>query len=438
MSGCNDYHNMLTSPSRRAFLKVGVVGGLSLTLGDYFRLQAMAQETNAAVVEPKAQSVIFIFLSGGLSHIDSFDPKPNAPIEIRGELGSVKTNTGEYLGGKMQHLAGMADKFSIIRSMTHGEAAHERGTHNMLTGYRPSPAILYPSMGSVVAHELGTRNNVPPYIAIPNTDSPYHGTGYLSTAHSAFAVGSEPANANFEVRDLNLPGGVDTERMDKRRSLLAAVDHHFMTMEQSDALDAMDTYYQKAYGLISSQSAREAFHIQSEPQEMRDKYGANAFGQRLLLARRLVEGGARFITVVDGGWDNHFKIKDELGAKLPYVDLGIAALLSDLDSRGLLASTMVVLATEFGRTSTINKDAGRDHWPTAFSVLMAGGGVKGGIIHGKTDFKGGAPEADPVGPGDLAATMFTMLGIPPEKKLMSAGNRPIDIVRDGAVIKTLA
>lgn len=437
MAGCNGPNHICPGPSRRAFLKVGMIGGLSLTLGDYFKLQAMAQEA-APGLTPKAQSAIFIFMSGGMSHIETFDPKPNAPMEIRGELGVAQTNTGEYLGGQMQRMAQMADKFSIIRSMTHGEAAHERGTHNMLTGYRPSPAITFPSFGSVVAHELGTRNNMPPYVAIPNVDGPYHGTGYLSTAFSPFAVGSEPAAANFEVRDLNLPGGVTPERMDQRRSLLAAVDQHFMEAEKSDALSAMDSYYQKAYGLISSQSAREAFHIQAEDQAMRDRYGAHAFGQRLLLARRLVEGGARFITVVDGGWDTHFNIKNELGAKLPYVDQGVSALLSDLSERGLLESTMVVMATEFGRTSSINKDGGRDHWPTAFSVMMAGGGIKGGIIHGKTDFKGAAPESDPVGPADVAATMYTMLGIAPEKKLMSPGDRPIDLVRDGAVIKTLA
>jgi hypothetical protein len=438
MDFCDGPNHVCPGPSRRAFLKVGVLGGIGLTLGEYFTMQAMAQETAPAGPEPKAQSVIFVFLSGGLTHIDSFDPKPNAPIEIRGELGVVQTNTGEYLGGLMTNLAGIADKYSIIRSVTHGEAAHERGTHNMLTGYRPSPAIVYPSFGSVVAHELGTRNNVPPYIAIPNVDGPYHGTGYLSTAYSAFAVGSEPVKKDFKVQDLDLPKGVTPERMEQRRSLLAAVDEHFMQLEKSDALSAMDSYYQKAYGLISSQSAREAFHIQAEDQAVREKYGMTAFGQRLLLARRLVEGGARFITVVDGGWDTHFNMKPDLQKKLPYLDQGLAALISDLSERGLLDSTMVVVTSEFGRTSVINKDGGRDHWPTAFSTLMAGGGVKGGIIHGKTDFKGAAPESDPVGPGDIAATMYTMLGIPPEKKLMSAGDRPIDLVRDGALIKTIA
>jgi uncharacterized protein (DUF1501 family) len=419
-------------PSRRDFLKVGVVGGLGLTLGDYFRMQeAVAAPT------PKAQSLIYIFLAGGLSHIDSFDPKPNGPIEYRGELGTCKTSTGEYFGGQLPKLASMAGDLSVIRSMTHGEAAHERGIHNMLTGYKPSPAIAYPSFGAVVSHELGPRNDLPPYIAIPNVGGPDYGTGYLSSAFGPFSVGGEPHNKNFQVRDLNLPGGVTPERMEGRKSLLSAVDSHFASLESSDALDAMDAYYQRAYSLISSQNAREAFDIHAESDEMKDRYGKNNFGQRLLLARRLVEAGARFVTVQDGGWDTHNKIKDALSGKLPYVDKGVAGLLADLKERGLLENTMVVLATEFGRTVKINDDGGRDHWPKAFSVMMAGGGVKGGIIHGETDERGSEPVLDPVSPADFAATMYTQLGIDPMKELMSAGDRPIELVRDGAPVTQL-
>lgn len=419
-------------PSRRDFLKVGVVSGLGLTLGDYFRMQDAA-----AAPSPKAQSIIYIFLAGGLSHIDSFDPKPNGPIEYRGELGTVKTSTGEYFGGKLPKLAGMAGDLAIVRSMTHGEAAHERGVHNMLTGYKPSPAVTYPSFGAVVSHEFGPRNDLPPYIAIPNVGAPEYGTGYLSSAYGPFSVGGEPHSKSFKVRDLNLPGGVTPERMDGRKSLLSAVDGHFAALESSDALSAMDTYYQRAYSLISSQNAREAFDVHAETDDMKGRYGDNAFGQRLLLARRLVEAGARFVTVQDGGWDNHNKIKDALSSKLPYVDLGISTLLADLKDRGLLESTMVVLATEFGRTVKVNDDGGRDHWPKAFSVLMAGGGIRGGLIHGETDERGSEPVKDPVSPADFAATMYAQLGIDPEKKLMSAGDRPIDLVRHGSVVSQL-
>jgi uncharacterized protein (DUF1501 family) len=421
-------------PSRRAFLKVGVLGGLGLTLGDYFQIQAQAQEAAAG---PAAQSAIFIFMNGGMSHIDTFDPKPYAPIEYRGELGSVKTNTGEYFGGQLKNLAQVADKMSVIRSMTHGEAAHERGQHNMLTGYRPSPAIQYPSFGSVVSHKLGGRNSIPPYVSIPRVDNTYYGTGYLSSAYGPFSVGGEPATKGFKVRDLNLPGGVTPERMEGRKNLLATVDAHFNAMESSDALEAMNSYYQRAYSLISSENAREAFNVESEPDAIRDEYGRHAFGQRLLLARRLVEGGARFITVSDGGWDMHKGIKKGMENKFPSVDQGVATLIRDLDRSGLLATTLVVMVSEFGRTAKLNKDGGRDHWPKAFSVALAGGGVKGGIIHGATNAQGTEPSDAPVSPADLGATIYTQLGINPEERLMSAGERPIDIIRQGSVIQNI-
>ncbi|MCA9427490.1 MAG: DUF1501 domain-containing protein [Candidatus Omnitrophica bacterium] len=422
-------------PDRRDFLRVGVLSGIGLTLGDALRLQAAHAEEGSP--GPKAESAILIFLSGGMSHVDTFDPKPYSPIEYRGDLGTVKTSTGDVFGSQLPKLAGIADKISVIRSMSHGEAAHERGRHNMLTGYRPSPAIIYPSVGSVVAHELGTRNDIPPYVSIPSSGDEYMGTGYLSSAYGPFSVGGEPSNQNFEVRDLNLPGSVDEGRMERRKSLLHSVDSHFAELEKSDSLAAMDSYYEKAYSLISSQSAREAFHIAAEPDEIRDEYGRHEMGQRLLLARRLVEGGARFVTVLSGSWDHHINIKKGMETNLPPLDQAVSTLINDLERRGLLKTTLVILATEFGRTVKINRDAGRDHWPKAFSIMMAGGGVQGGIIHGATDAYGSEPVRDPVGPEDYAATVFTLLGINPEKKLMSPGNRPIDIVRYGSVIEPL-
>jgi hypothetical protein len=416
-------------------LKVGAISGLGLTLGDYFKLQEAYGDTTDPT--PKAKSVIFIFMAGGMSHLETFDPKPYAPIEYRGELGSVKTKDGDVFGGQLPRLASISNKFTAIRSMTHGEAAHERGTHNMLTGYRPSAAIMYPSMGSVVSHELGSRQDLPPYVSIPNAADPYLGTGYLSSAYGAFSVGGEPSAKNFKVRDLNLPGGVTPERMERRKTLLAEVDAHFKSMEQGDVLEAMDSYYQRAYALISSQHAREAFNLAAEPDAIKDEYGRSAIGQRLLLARRLVEAGSRFVTVIDGGWDTHEKIRDALRGKLPPVDQGVATLLNDLERRGLLESTLVVLSTEFGRTVKINTDGGRDHWPKAFSVMLAGGGIKSGLIHGKTDPRGAEPIDKPVSPESLAATIYNQLGINPEKKLMSSGNRPIDIIRNGNVLYDL-
>jgi len=366
--------------------------------------------------------------------VDTFDPKPYSPIEYRGELGTVATNTGDVFGATMKNMAAIADKLTVLRSVTHGEAAHERGTHNMLTGYRPSPAIVYPSMGSVISHEFGPRNDLPAYIAIPGAGDPFMGTGYLSSAFGPFSVGGEPVAKGFQVRDLNLTSTVTPERMEGRKSLLAAVDNHFRSLEKTDVLDAMDSYYQRAYALISSQKAREAFDVNLEPDAMRDRYGRTGMGQRLLLSRRLVEAGARFVTVVDGGYDMHVNIKGAMNGTGPALDQGVAALISDLSERGLLEKTLVVLSTEFGRTVRINKDGGRDHWPKAFSVVLAGGGLKAGYIHGTTDAYGSEPTNNPVGPADISATIFGQLGVDLQKKLMSDGNRPIDIVRDGSVI----
>lgn len=421
---------------RRTFLKVGAISGLGLTLGDYFTIQqAMAEEAGGVPsIQPKAESVIFIFMAGGMSHLDTFDPKPYAPIEYRGDLGVQNTNTGEQIGGMLPQMAKIASDYAIIRSVTHGEAAHERGTHNMLTGYRPSAAIAYPSLGSVISHEYGPRQDLPPYISIPNANMPELGTGYLSSAYGAFSVGGEPANDGFQVRDLNLPGHVAPERMEKRKSLLNTVDGHFSALESTDVLDAMDSYYQRAYSLISSQHAREAFNLAAESEEMKNQYGKHAFGQRLLLARRLVEAGARFVSVIDGGWDNHEKITDSFRSRMPAVDQGLSTLLTDLKQRGLLEKTLVVLSTEFGRTVKLNADGGRDHWPKAFSVMLAGGGIKGGMIHGKTDPRGAEPADSPVSPEDLAFTIYTQLGIDTNKKLMSAGNRPVQLVRDGSPV----
>lgn len=432
-------------PSRRDFLKVGALSTLGLTLGDYFMLQDAAAQaavpSDVLVSGPapitKAQSVIFIYMSGGMSHMDSFDPKPYAPIEYRGELGTVNTNTGDVFSGQLGRLAAVADKMAVIRSVTHGEAAHERGSHNMITGFKPSPAITYPSYGSVVSHHFGSRNDLPGYIAVPAADIPDMGTGYLSSAFGAFSVGGEPQDPNFRVRDLNLPAGVTPERMEGRRNLLQAVDAHFNALEKSDALTAMNSYYERAYSLISSQKAREAFDITQEAAEMRDMYGRHNFGQRLLLSRRLVEAGARFVSVSDGGWDHHKNIKGAMSGQLPYVDQGLAALLTDLSNRGLLESTLVVLTTEFGRTARLNQDGGRDHWPKVFSMVMAGGGIKGGVIHGMSDPRGAEPANDPVGPGDIGSTIYTLLGINPGDRIMSAGNRPIDITRDGKPISSI-
>ncbi len=422
--------------SRREFLYVGLVGGLGLTLGNYFKLRAEEPLTNALV--PKAQSLIHIFLPGGAAHQELWDPKPLAPIEYRGPLKAIDTVLpGVQFSENLKNTAKIADKICVVRSMTHGEAAHERGTHNMFTGYRPSPAIQYPSMGSVVAHELGSRNNLPPYVCVPGMPNEFAGSGYLSTANGPFSLGGDPANKNFKVRDLNMHDGITDQRFDRRRSILSTVDDHFRSLEKSDALTAMDSFYQSAYALVSSKEAREAFNLAAEPESIRNEYGVNAAGQRMLMARRLVESGVRFVSLTYGGWDHHANIQREVNNQAPSFDQAYAALISDLDRRGMLDSTLVMVSSEFGRSPKINKDAGRDHWPRVFSVVFAGGGFKRGLVYGASDPTGSEPDHDPLTVENMAATVFNQLGIQPEKKLMSSGNRPIAIVKDGQVMKDL-
>ncbi|MGO9465664.1 MAG: DUF1501 domain-containing protein [Isosphaeraceae bacterium] len=428
----------LKSMNRRGFLTVGTIGLGGLTLADVLRIEARADQKNYAAIAAKADSVIHIFLPGGISHQETFDPKPFAPIEYRGELNSINTKIeGEKFCQTLPQTAQVADKLTVIRSMTHGEAAHERGTHNMFTGYRPSPALVYPSMGSVVSHEYGPRNNLPPYVCVPNQPNVYAGTGYLSSSFSPFSLGRDPADPGFQVQDLNLPGGINESRFTTRRTVLDAVNSYFAEREKSDNIGAMDTFYQRAYSLISSQKAREAFNIAAEPAKIRDEYGRHAAGQRFLMARRLVAAGVRFVSVEYGGWDFHTQIAAGMNSQLPPFDQAFAALIRDLDRTGLLNRTVVMVSSEFGRTPKVNKDAGRDHWPKVFSVVLAGGGIKRGTIYGASNATASEPDKDPIGPEDLATTVYHLLGIVADKELMAPGNRPIEIVDGGKVVKDL-
>lgn len=424
--------------SRRDFLFVGLAGGLGLTLGEYFRKTAHAEQKFFESKEGVAKSIIHIFLPGGMAHQESFDPKPYAPVEYRGDMKSIETKVaGLRFNEKLPKTAALADRLCVCQSMTHGEAAHERGTHNMFTGYKPSPALSYPSFGSVVSHEFGPRNNLPPYVCIPNQPNEYAGSGYLSSAFGPFSLGADPASKGFTVRDLNLPKGVDEGRFAKRRSILEAVDDHFASVEESDAVHAMDSFYERAYALINSQKAREAFDINKEDGKLRDKYGRNAAGQRMLMARRLVEAGVRLVSLTYGGWDFHDQIHNRTNSTLPPFDQAFAALIEDLEARGLLESTLVMVSSEFGRTPKINGTAGRDHWPKVFSVVLAGGGIKRGVVYGQSDATASEPEKDPLTIEDLATTIYHQLGITAEKELMAPGDRPIEIVDGGKVVKDL-
>ena len=421
--------------SRRNFLHVGFLGGLGLTLSDFFRIQqAQGAQKHYETKEGTAKSVIFIFMPGGMAHQESFDPKPFAPVEYRGPMNSIDTSVeGVRINEIWQQTAKITDKITICRSMTHGEAAHERGTHNMFTGYRPSPALQFPSMGSVVAHEFGPRNNLPQYVCVPNQPNQYAGTGYLSSSYAGFSLGADPASGDFKVRDLNLPSGVDDNRFSTRRRLLDVVNDHFNTTEKADSLDAVDTFYQRAYAMISSEKAREAFDINKEDDKLRDAYGRNGAGARLLLCRRLVESGVRFVTTTYGGWDMHSNINGSIRGQVPSFDVAFATLINDLDNRGLLDSTLVCLASEFGRSPKINGDAGRDHWPKVFSVVLAGGGVQRGLVYGTSNAVASEPDQNPLNVEDWATTIYKCLGIVADKELMAPGDRPIEIVNGGKI-----
>jgi uncharacterized protein (DUF1501 family) len=427
-----------TQLCRRDFLSVGAAG-FGLNLINFLAARKALAASNQYETPPVvAESVIHIFMPGGMAAQETFDPKPYAPLEYRGELKSIPTKiSGEVFSELLPQTAQIADKLCVIRSLTHGEAAHERGEHNMYTGYRPSPALLFPSMGSVVSHEFGPRNNLPPYICIPAAPSVYAGPGYLSSSYAPFSLGDDPARQGFQVRDLNLPGGVDQARYERRLKALEAINERFATHTTADNVGAMSTFYERAFDLIGSPKAREAFNIEAEPAELRDKYGRNEAGQRMLTARRLVEAGARFVTLTYSGWDHHVSIVAGMRAQLPAFDQAYAALISDLDSRGLLAKTIVIVSTEFGRTPKINGTAGRDHWSKVFSVALAGGGLKRGVIVGSSGPTASEPEDTPVSPEDLATTIYHQLGIPAAKELMAPGDRPIEIVNGGALRKEM-
>jgi hypothetical protein len=434
-------------PTRRDILRVGWVGGLGLSLGSFLRLEAAARAAgDGRAPEPKATSVIHIYLQGGFAHMDSFDPKPDAPAEYRGILDAIETKLpGVRLSSHMQKTAQVVDKLTIARSMTHTEVDHSRGEHSMFTGYRPSPALVYPSLGSVTAHELGSRHDMPPYICVPNQGSTFLGSGYLSNACGPFALGADPARPGFAVRDLSRPRGVDEARFAERRQWKELIDDHFARLESDDALTTMDSFYRRAYGLLSSPRAREAFSLKGETDQTRTLYGIigeglgiyRSAGARFLIARRLVEAGARFVTVTFGTWDTHAYHYRGIEPQMPDFDRAFAGLITDLDRRGLLDSTLVVVNSEFGRTPKLNVGGGRDHWPRVFSIVLAGGGIRRGQVYGASDALAAEPARSPLGVEDYAHTLYHLIGIDGRKDLMSPGNRPQAIVTNGKVVKGL-
>src|SRR5262249_23772083 len=402
-----------TAFGRRSFIQVGVLGGIGLSLPEFFRASAGTVRSagdTAPRVEGRAKSAIQIILPGGLAHQESWDPKPEAPIEYRGPLGVVKTRIpGIVFSENLSRTAQVADKITVVRSITGRIPDHAQATYHMFTGYLPTPAILHPSVGAVVAHEFGLKNDLPPFVGVPNVP-PAAGTGYLSSKYGAFEVGADPGQKNFQVRDITMPKGMTEERFERRRSARQVLEDHFRQVESNPAeLDAMGEFYQQAYQLISSPEARKAFSFDGEPESITKLYGEyprRSIGKQLLLARRLVEAGARLVTVMYGGWDHHQRIKESVTDALPAFDHAFSGLIADLDQRGMLDSTLVMVTSEFGRTPKINESGGRDHWARVYSQVLAGGGLTRGQIYG-------AATATPAEPDRDAVTVENPLAPPP-------------------------
>lgn len=422
--------------SRRDFLRLGALGGLSLTLPNVLRLQAQAGNKRKA----RAKSVLLVYLGGGLSHHDSFDLKPDAPPEIRGKYTSIATNVpGLRIGEKLPLMAKVMNRLTLVRSGAHNNDHHETATNWVLCGRFGSAFGDYPAMGAVVAHELGFSGKLPPYVAIPRNPSFTWELGksaFLGGRYESFKTG-DPNAANFQVQDVSPFETLTAQRVQRRQTLLQAVDSLAKQVEGNDQISTYDEFHQRAAQMILSREARSAFAIEKEADRLRDRYGRNTFGQSCLLARRLIENGVRFVTVNYGGWDHHAKIWEGLDRKLPEFDRGFSALLDDMHERGLLHDTLVLAFGEFGRTPKLNKDVGRDHWGQAASLLFAGAGVRGGQVLGQTDKQGAFVTRRPVAPADVACTVFEALGIDPRNSLVTPDGRPVEILDKGETVKEL-
>jgi hypothetical protein len=430
--------------SRRRVLQVGgsaLIGGLSLP-------RLLQLEAQAATAGPaRAQACIFLFLEGGPSHIDMWDMKPDAPAEIRGPFKPIPTSVpGTRVCEHLPRCAKIAHKFTILRNHSHNDNGHNTGYHYVMTGYRadfPDGTTrapnnhLYPSAGSIIARELGPRSPVPVYVNVPDMMAG-GGPGFYGSNYAPFVIETNPSQPDFEVRDLRAVEGVGADRQGRRRRMLAAVEGLQPAGPGKARPQAMATYYQKAHDLVTAPAARKAFDIGAEPASVREAYGWTSLGQCALLARRLVEAGCRFVGVDHSGWDHHFTIFPSLQKDmLPHVDRAFSALVGDLEQRGLLDSTLVVLMGEMGRTPRVNTSAGRDHWSMAQSVVFAGGGVQAGQVLGATDKQAAYPTTDPVGVPDILHTLFHQMGIDTTKVYYTPQGRPVPIVDGGRIIPGL-
>jgi hypothetical protein len=431
--------------ARRDFLRVGTAGLFGLTLPNLLKRQARAAEKGHS---PKDVSLIFLFLHGGLSTIDSWDLKPDAPAEFRGDFKPIDTNIpGIRVGELLPRVARHMDRFSLVRSFRHHNSDHGPADHYMYTGYFPgagfnpnlNPNNQRPAHGSIIAKRLGPRGGVPPYVCLPKMH-PSAGPAYLGAGAAPFVIDADPNSPTFAVPDLLPPLSVAADRVQSRKNLLAQVDRFRKSGEAkaNAAAQSVSTFQEKAFTLMTSPEAKKAFDIKAEPEKLRDEYGRHSLGQSCLMARRLVEAGVRCVTIDHSNWDTHDNnfatLKRDL---LPGLDAAMSTLFRDLSERGMLESTLVLVTGEFGRTPRINKNAGRDHWGPAFTVALGGGGIQGGRVVGKSDARAERPASDPYGPEDLCATMYRLLGIDPEDEFYTPEGRPVKIVNNGRVIQEL-
>jgi hypothetical protein len=432
--------------NRRDFLQVGTLALGGLTLSDVLRTRAAAAAKPGS--RSSAKSVILYWLDGGPTHFETYDPKPEAPEEYRGPLGAIDTNVpGIRLSELLVQHAKVMDKVALLRSVHHNNGDHFAAGHWMLTGYHGSNAAnltpQYPSIGSIVARLRGPNTpGMPPYVAVPYAATiglrpGYMGAAYLGVAYHPFDAGGDPNSPNYKVPNIELPGGLDFERLDDRKSLLTGLDRLRRDADQTGLMDGLDSFNQKAFELITSGEARRAFDLSSEDPRIRDRYGRNTYGQSALLARRLVEAGVTFVSIHNGGWDHHSNILEGMRSRLPSMDQSIAALIEDLDQRGLLQDTVVCVMGEFGRTPRVNGTAGRDHWGNVMSVLLGGGGLRGGQVVGASNSKGEFPVEYPIKPADVLATIYHVLGIDMTAHFVNRAGRPIPINNSGEPIKPL-
>ncbi len=431
--------------NRRGFVRLGSIGGLSLA-------QVLRMQHLCAAAENSSRhdvNCIFIFIIGGMAHQDLWDPKPGAPAEIRGEFAPIGTAVpGIQLTELLPRVAKVTDKLAILRSLTHGDPDHTAGYHVMMTGVHPGtgPAFnrltannnVHPALGASVAKLGKNSGSLPPYISIPNFLNS-GGPAFLGASCAPFVIESDPASPEFAVRDIVLPRGVGVDRSLRRQRALKVIHEFEQNAEMMDRqVKSLDTFYEKAYNLMTSAAAKEAFDIDRESPATREEYGMTSIGQCCLMGRRLVEAGCRFVSIENGHWDTHRKhamsMRDLL---VPPLDQGLAALVNDLDRRSMLEKTLVVVATEFGRTPRINDMAGRDHWPSAFSVVMAGGGLKQGVTIGATDKQAAAVVDRPITPADFASTILYALGIDPQTVLHTPVGRPVQVGGGGSPISEL-